>query len=94
MHDRCARDSNACGFPWHHALGGGRRLLENIDAGGKRPAALFAFPVGFVGAEESKAELVADPRGLEFATLPGRRGGSAMAAAAINALFGNPEAAP
>lgn len=69
------------------------RLLENIDAGGKRPAALFAFPVGFVGAEESKAELVANPRGLEFATLPGRRGGSAMAAAAINAIFGNPEAA-
>jgi precorrin-8X/cobalt-precorrin-8 methylmutase len=70
------------------------RLLENIDAGGPRPAALFAFPVGFVGAEESKAELLANPRGLEFATLPGRRGGSAMAAAAINALFGNPEAAP
>jgi len=69
------------------------RLLENIDGGGKRPAAVFAFPVGFVGAEESKAELVANPRGLEFATLPGRRGGSAMAAAAINALFGNPEAA-
>ena len=70
------------------------RLLENINAGGKRPAALFAFPVGFVGAEESKAELVANPRGLEFATLPGRRGGSAMAAAAINAIFGNPEANP
>jgi precorrin-8X/cobalt-precorrin-8 methylmutase len=70
------------------------RLLENIDAGGKRPAAVFAFPVGFVGAAESKAELVAEPRGLEFATLPGRRGGSAMAAAAINALFGNPEANP
>jgi precorrin-8X/cobalt-precorrin-8 methylmutase len=70
------------------------RLLENIDAGGQHPAALFAFPVGFVGAEESKAELIANPRGLEFATLPGRRGGSAMAAAAINALFGNPEAAP
>jgi precorrin-8X/cobalt-precorrin-8 methylmutase len=70
------------------------RLLENIDGGGKRPAAVFAFPVGFVGAAESKAELVAEPRGLEFATLPGRRGGSAMAAAAINALFGNPEANP
>ena len=70
------------------------RLLESIDAGGKRPAAVFAFPVGFVGAAESKAELVAAPRGLEFATLPGRRGGSAMAAAAINALFGNPEANP
>jgi precorrin-8X/cobalt-precorrin-8 methylmutase len=70
------------------------RLLENIDAGGPRPAALFAFPVGFVGAEESKAELIAHPRGLDFVTLPGRRGGSAMAAACINALFGNPEAAP
>jgi precorrin-8X/cobalt-precorrin-8 methylmutase len=68
------------------------RLLEIVDAGGPRPAALFAFPVGFVGALESKAELVANPRGLEFATLPGRRGGSAMAAAAINALSGNPEA--
>ncbi|MBI3505957.1 MAG: precorrin-8X methylmutase [Proteobacteria bacterium] len=67
------------------------RLLENIDVGGPKPAALFAFPVGFVGAVESKAELVANPRGLAFATLPGRRGGSAMAAAAINALAGNPE---
>jgi precorrin-8X/cobalt-precorrin-8 methylmutase len=67
------------------------RLLENVDAGGPRPAALFAFPVGFVGAVESKQALVANPRGLAFATLPGRRGGSAMAAAAVNALAGNPE---
>jgi precorrin-8X/cobalt-precorrin-8 methylmutase len=67
------------------------RLLENVDIGGPRPAALFAFPVGFVGAVESKQALVDNPRGLSFATLPGRRGGSAMAAAAINALAGNPE---
>lgn len=70
------------------------RLLENVDLGGPRPAAVFAFPVGFVGAVESKAELAANPRGLPFVTLPGRRGGSAMAAAAINALAGNPEDTP
>ena len=61
-------------------------LLELIDAGAPRPAAIVAFPVGFVGAAESKAELVADPRGIPYATLQGRRGGSAMAAAVINAL--------
>ena len=70
------------------------RLLENVDLGGPRPAAVFAFPVGFVGAVESKAELAANPRALPFVTLPGRRGGSAMAAAAINALAGNPEDTP
>lgn len=62
-------------------------LLELIDAGGPRPAALFAFPVGFVGAVESKEELVSNPRGLNFATLKGRRGGSAIAAAAFNATL-------
>lgn len=62
-------------------------LLEAIDAGGPRPAALLAFPVGFVGAAESKAELVRDPRGVPYATVLGRRGGSAMAAAAVNALL-------
>jgi precorrin isomerase len=62
-------------------------LLEMIDAGGPRPAAIIAFPVGFVGAAEAKAELAANPRGIPFATLLGRRGGSAMAAAAINAIF-------
>ncbi len=67
------------------------RLLENVDIGGPRPAAVLAFPVGFVGAVESKQALVDNPRGLAFATLPGRRGGSAMAAAAVNALAGNPE---
>ena len=44
------------------------------------------FAVGFVGAAESKAELAADPRGCEFVALRGRRGGSAMASAAVNAL--------
>lgn len=62
-------------------------LLEMIDAGAPRPAAIAAFPVGFVGAAESKAELHANPRGIPHATLLGRRGGTAMAAAAINALM-------
>ncbi len=62
-------------------------LLELIDAGGPKPAAVFAFPVGFVGAAEAKQELVSSPRGLSFATLLGRRGGSAMAAAAFNAIL-------
>lgn len=61
-------------------------LLELIDAGGPRPAAIVAFPVGFVGAAESKDELYANPRGIEFATLAGRCGGSAMAASVVNAL--------
>jgi precorrin-8X/cobalt-precorrin-8 methylmutase len=62
-------------------------LLELIDAGGPKPAAIAAFPVGFVGAAESKDELHQNPRGIEYATLLGRRGGSAMAAAVINALM-------
>jgi precorrin-8X/cobalt-precorrin-8 methylmutase len=61
-------------------------LLEAIDAGAPRPAAIVGFPVGFVGAAESKGELAANPRGIPFATLLGRKGGSAMAAAVINAL--------
>jgi precorrin-8X/cobalt-precorrin-8 methylmutase len=61
-------------------------LLEMIDAGGLRPAAIAAFPVGFVGAAESKDELVKNPRGIPYATILGRRGGSAMAAACINGL--------
>lgn len=63
-------------------------LLEMIDDGGPKPAALFAFPVGFVGAAESKQALIDDPRGLNIATLRGRRGGSAIAAAAFNAVTG------
>ncbi|MEO8531055.1 MAG: precorrin-8X methylmutase [Deltaproteobacteria bacterium] len=61
-------------------------LLELLDAGWPKPALILGFPVGFVGAAESKAELAANPRGVEFITLKGRRGGSAMAAAAVNAL--------
>lgn len=61
-------------------------LLERLDAGWPKPAAIFGFPVGFVGAAESKAELASNPRGCAFLTLPGRRGGSAMAAAAVNAM--------
>lgn len=61
-------------------------LLEMIDAGAPKPAAIVGFPVGFVGAAESKDELHANPRGIPYATLLGRRGGSAMAASVINAL--------
>ena len=63
-------------------------LLEMIDAGASKPAAIVGFPVGFVGAAESKAELAANPRGIPFATIKGRKGGSAMASAVINALAG------
>ena len=61
-------------------------LLELLDAGWPKPAVILGFPVGFIGAAESKAELAADPRGCEFVALRGRRGGSAMASAAVNAL--------
>jgi precorrin-8X/cobalt-precorrin-8 methylmutase len=67
-------------------------LLELLDSGWPRPAAILGFPVGFVGAAESKAELAANPRGVPFLTLRGRRGGSAMAAAAVNALAAGLEA--
>jgi precorrin-8X/cobalt-precorrin-8 methylmutase len=63
------------------------RLLELIDAGARKPAAIAGFPVGFVGAAESKEELMRDSRGIAFATIRGRMGGSAMAAAVINALL-------
>lgn len=61
-------------------------LLELIDEGAPKPAVILGFPVGFVGAAESKAELAGNPRGCEFVALRGRRGGSAMASAAVNAL--------
>lgn len=61
-------------------------LLELIDAGAPRPAIIIATPVGFVGAEESKAELALDIRGVPFITVLGRHGGSAMASAALNAI--------
>jgi precorrin-8X/cobalt-precorrin-8 methylmutase len=62
------------------------RLLDLIDGGAPRPAAILGIPVGFVGAAESKAALAADPRGVAFLTVRGRMGGSATTAAAINAL--------
>lgn len=62
------------------------KLLELLDKGAPKPALILGFPVGFVGAAESKAELIANPRGVPFIALEGRRGGSAMAAAAVNAL--------
>ncbi len=61
------------------------RLLEMLNAGAPRPAAIIGMPVGFVGAEESKELLRADAR-LPSIVVTGRKGGSAMAAAAINAL--------
>jgi precorrin-8X/cobalt-precorrin-8 methylmutase len=61
-------------------------LLDMLDAGAPRPALILGFPVGFIGAAESKALLAADSRGVPFVALRGRRGGSAMAAAAVNAL--------
>jgi precorrin isomerase len=62
------------------------RLLELLDAGFPKPAVILGFPVGFVGAIESKAALAENSRGVPFLTIHGRRGGSAMCAAALNAL--------
>lgn len=61
------------------------RLLEMLDAGAPKPAAVIGIPVGFVGAAESKQALAQDGR-VPFLVVHGRRGGSAMAAAAVNAL--------
>ena len=61
-------------------------LLDMLDTGAPKPALILGFPVGFIGAAESKALLAADSRGVPFVALRGRRGGSAMAAAAVNAL--------
>ncbi|MCM0591525.1 MAG: precorrin-8X methylmutase [Gloeotrichia echinulata IR180] len=62
------------------------RLLEMLDQGAPKPAVILGFPVGFVGALESKAALAEDSRNVPFLTLHGRRGGSAIATAAVNAL--------
>ncbi|MCG6941290.1 MAG: precorrin-8X methylmutase [Thiohalocapsa sp.] len=70
------------------------RLLEMLDDGAPRPALILGFPVGFVGAAESKAALAEDSRGVPYLTLRGRRGGSAMAAAAVNALGLDPSHQP
>jgi precorrin-8X/cobalt-precorrin-8 methylmutase len=57
-----------------------------IDAGVPKPAAILGIPVGFVGAAEAKDALMDNPRGVPFLVVRGRLGGSAMAAAAVNAL--------
>lgn len=62
------------------------RLLERMDEGAPKPALIIGIPVGFIGAVESKVELAANPRGAEFITVHGRRGGSAMASSVVNAL--------
>lgn len=61
-------------------------LLEMLDAGAPKPALILGMPVGFIGAAESKDLLAADSRGVPYVIVCGRRGGSAMAAAAVNAL--------
>ncbi len=61
------------------------RLLEMLDGGAPKPAGVIGIPVGFVGAAESKQALAQDGR-VPFLVVHGRRGGSAMAAAAVNAL--------
>jgi precorrin-8X/cobalt-precorrin-8 methylmutase len=66
------------------------RLLELLDAGAKPPAAVIGLPVGFVGAAESKDALAADGR-MPFLIVKGRKGGSAMAVAAVNALASEAE---
>ncbi|MCD9141101.1 precorrin-8X methylmutase [Streptomyces albireticuli] len=70
------------------------RLLEMVQEGGAgapRPAAVIGIPVGFIGAAESKDALADSPLGLEYLVVRGRRGGSAMAAAAINAIASEEE---
>ncbi|PSK71394.1 precorrin-8X methylmutase [Streptomyces sp. CS149] len=67
------------------------RLLEMVEEGAPRPAAVIGVPVGFVGAMESKEALAEHPSGLEHLIIRGRRGGSAIAAAALNAIASEEE---
>jgi precorrin-8X/cobalt-precorrin-8 methylmutase len=67
------------------------RLLELVEEGVAPPAAVIGVPVGFIGAAESKAALAEHPAGLEHVVVHGRRGGSAIAAAAVNALASEAE---
>ena len=64
------------------------RLLELLAEGAPAPAVIFGFPVGFIGAAESKEALIAHAGDVPFATVRGRRGGSAMASGALNAIAG------
>jgi precorrin-8X/cobalt-precorrin-8 methylmutase len=67
------------------------RLLELIDEGVAPPAGVLGGPVGFVGSAQSKQELIDNPRSMSYLVVRGRRGGSAMAAAAINAIASETE---
>jgi precorrin-8X/cobalt-precorrin-8 methylmutase len=67
------------------------RLLELIDEGAPAPVAVLGGPVGFVGSAQSKDELIERPRGMSYLVVQGRRGGSAMAAAAVNAIASDVE---
>jgi len=67
------------------------RLLELVAVSAERPAAVIGVPVGFVGAAESKRALAETSAGLEYLVVHGRRGGSAIAAAAVNALASEEE---
>jgi precorrin-8X/cobalt-precorrin-8 methylmutase len=62
------------------------RLIEMLDAGAPRPAAILGIPVGFVGAAESKEALATNRQQIPYLIVRGRMGGSAMTAAAVNAL--------
>jgi len=68
-------------------------LLELVADGGPRPAAILGIPVGFVGSAESKIALAENPWDIPWLVVHGRRGGSAICAAAINALAGRSEIA-
>jgi precorrin-8X/cobalt-precorrin-8 methylmutase len=70
------------------------RLLELMLDGVARPAAVIGVPVGFIGAAESKEALATLPHGVPYLTLHGRRGGSAVACAAVNALADDREVVP
>jgi precorrin-8X/cobalt-precorrin-8 methylmutase len=67
------------------------RLLELLHEGWPRPAAILGLPVGFIGAAESKVALAENRLNLEYLVLHGRRGGSAMAVAAVNAIASESE---
>jgi precorrin-8X/cobalt-precorrin-8 methylmutase len=67
------------------------RLLELLADGAPRPAAILGGPVGFIGAVESKEDLIASDLGLEYVVVRGRRGGSAITAAAVNAVASEEE---
>jgi precorrin-8X/cobalt-precorrin-8 methylmutase len=67
------------------------RLLEMVGEGAGRPAAVLGIPVGFIGAAESKQALAEYGAGLEYLVVHGRRGGSAMTAAAVNAIASEDE---